>query len=62
VAELEVCEERQRVHGADPAVDLEEQVGDGLAGQRVADHELRDDVVPRLLQGISRPNSRVQTI
>lgn len=51
VSELEVGEEGQRVHGADPAVDLEEQVGDGLAGQRVADHELRDDVVPGLLVG-----------
>lgn len=51
VAELEVGEEGQCVHGADPAVDLEDQVGDGLAGQRVADHELCDDVVPRLLVG-----------
>ena len=51
MAELEVGEERERVHGADPAVDLEEQVGDGFAGQHVADHELRDDVVPGLLQG-----------
>jgi hypothetical protein len=49
VAELQVGEEGQRVHRADPAVDLEQQVGDGLAGQRVPDHELRDDVVPRLL-------------
>lgn len=59
VPELEVGEERQRVHRADPAVDLEEQVGDGLAGQRVADHELRDDVVPRLLQ--ERNTAHIQT-
>ncbi|MQM14205.1 hypothetical protein Taro_047134 [Colocasia esculenta] len=49
VAELQIGEEGEGVDGADSPIDLEEQIGDGLPGQDVADHKLCNDVVSRLL-------------
>ena len=49
VAELEVGGEGERLRHGDVAPGLEHHHGDGAAGERVADDELRDDVQADLL-------------
>lgn len=49
MAELEVGEEGQSMDSAYASIYLEQEVGNGLSREDITNHELRYNIIPRLL-------------